>query len=70
MKATQFSQTEQMLMPFFTHSFTVNFKCEFRVNNCPQIFIRLHTLNSLTFDRCVFLCLDFFPEINEQCNVV
>ena len=29
MEATQFPQTEQMLMPFFTHIFTVSFKCEF-----------------------------------------
>ena len=27
--ANQFPQTEQMLMPFFTHSLTVSFKCEF-----------------------------------------
>jgi len=58
----QFPQTK--LVPLFAHGFTVCFKILFGVNNCPKIFLGLHTFHCLTLYGYNLICVGKFSKIN------
>lgn len=43
--------------PLSANDCTICFKAQFRVNNCPEVFVRLLTFRRLTLNGCDFMCV-------------
>ena len=52
MEEKQFPQRVKTLVSLFTHSNTIFFKIQFKINYCSKVFIRIHILHWLCFYCC------------------
>lgn len=49
-------------MTLFTHHFTVGLKIQLWINDCPKVFVRLHTLHCFTLNGCDFMHVSAYTQ--------